>query len=310
MAIVVERATNPALERVQAKRRLLRFRQLGLSVVLMVVTIGYAAFTDSDGFKPSYEVPIFLVAAGTLAMMFVQVVLDLGTGPMSWVESYRHALAVVDQYAARQEQVLAEEPESGEDLDKFDREQTALWQPANFAYVTRSTIDRISAEIDAQGSRATVNLSIALAVASVGLAILGWLAFDAAGFATSSLRPAASTTLLMLAFASKVALALTANVFAFFFLSTYRRNLNEIRYFHNELTNIQSRVLALYVAKDHGATDAMSEALRSLTITERNLVLKPGETTTDLSLKSIDREEVRDLSQAVLKLTDLIRAGK
>lgn len=310
MAIVVERATNPALERVQAKRRLMRFRQLGVSIVLTVVAIGYAAFTENDGFKPNYDVPVVLIGLGALTMTFVQVVLDLGSWPTSWVQAYRQALAVVDQNAARQQQILAEEPESGEDLDKFEREQTDLWQPSNFAHVTRSTIDRISTEIDAQGSRATVNLSIALAVASVGLAILGWLAFEAAGFVASSPQLDGSTTLLVLAFASKVALALTANVFAFFFLSTYRRNLNEIRYFHNELTNIQSRVLALYVAKEHGAADALSEALRSLTATERNFVLKAGETTADLSVKDIDREEVRDLSQAVLKLTDLVKAER
>lgn len=310
MAIVIERATNPSLERVQAKRRLMRFRQFGLSVVLTVVALAYAAFSDSDGFRTNYDAPVVLAAAGLLVMMFVQVVLDLGTWPSSWVEAYRQAIGVVDQHAAREQQIDAEDSETDEDLDSFEREQTKLWQPTNFAYVTRSTIDRLSTEIDAQGSRATVNLSIALAVASVGLVILGWLAFEAAAFADSSTQSYASTTLLVLAFASKIALALTANVFAFFFLATYRRNLNEIRYFHNELTNIQSRILALYVAKEHGVTDALSEALRSLTTTERNLVLKAGETTTDLFLKSIDREEVRELSQAVLKLTDLVKAGK
>jgi hypothetical protein len=46
-------------------------------------------------------------------------------------------------------------------------------------------------------------------------------------------------------------------VFAYFFLRLYRYILFEIKYFHNELTNIEQKCLALDVALEADNSDAI-----------------------------------------------------
>lgn len=112
------------------------------------------------------------------------------------------------------------------------------------------------------------------------------------------------------AFLAKLALSVSANVFAFFFLATYRRNLSEIRYFHNELTNIQTRTLAVYVAAEKMLDKPLADALKALSATERNFVLKKGETTADLTVKGMDKEEVGALTAALTEFMKSVKNGK
>lgn len=112
------------------------------------------------------------------------------------------------------------------------------------------------------------------------------------------------------AFLAKLALSVSSNVFAFFFLSTYRRNLSEIRYFHNELTNIQTRTLAVYVAAEKLLEKPLADALKTLSTTERNFVLKKGETTTDLSVKGMDKDELGALTAALTDFLQSMKNGK
>lgn len=98
-------------------------------------------------------------------------------------------------------------------------------------------------------------------------------------------------------FASRIATSFTASVFAFFFLSTYRRNLSEIRYFHNEMTNIESKLLAFRMFNERQPSDqkqadaAYISILEGFSETERNFLLKKGETTTDISHRELDLRE-------------------
>jgi hypothetical protein len=102
---------------------------------------------------------------------------------------------------------------------------------------------------------------------------------------------------------SRISVSLTASVFAFFFLSTYRRNLSEIRYFHNELTNFQARMLAISECATEGDfLAARYEILKLLASTERNFILKKNETTTDLAVKDLDRIEANSLLDTIKAL--------
>ena len=163
-------------------------------------------------------------------------------------------------------------------------------------------IKRLNDEVRAQGQRANANLGIGVMAALVGLSFLGWLAVTTAPGATAAgaARQAAAATaveprLIMMfywgSFLAKVTLSITANVLAFFFLSTYRRNLSEVRYFQNELTNVQLQVAALLNAATHGFDATQKKILLSLAQTERNFVLRKGETTADIAVKTLDKEE-------------------
>ncbi|QDH72090.1 hypothetical protein [Brevundimonas sp. M20] len=161
---------------------------------------------------------------------------------------------------------------------------------------------RLDLEIQNQDRKANLNLIIGGGGALLALAILVISVF---------LPPRAADPAMFWAVAgARAFLSLTASVFAFFFLSTYRRNLSESRYFHNELTNVEAKLLAIQLysevklAKPDRGDATMLEMLKGLASTERNFILRKGETTTDLHQKDIDRQEHSVLLAALSALTD------
>ena len=96
-------------------------------------------------------------------------------------------------------------------------------------------------------------------------------------------------------------------LFAFFFLNLYRVSLSEIKYFQNELTNIESRILAMDAALFLDDSKALGEIATALSRTERNFVLKKGESTVQLEQDKVDAESMnthlQSISSALAKLS-------
>lgn len=165
---------------------------------------------------------------------------------------------------------------------------------------------RLQAEVEAQGRKASTNLAVGGVLALIGAGFLAWLAFEAS---RASLVPGATPPTPMLywgALLSKVALSTTANIFAFFFLATYRRNLTEVKYFQNELTNVESRAIATAIALDRDGAE-IEKVIGSLLNVERNFILKRGETTADLTIKSLDQTEIQTLVALIAQNLDANR---
>jgi len=64
---------------------------------------------------------------------------------------------------------------------------------------------------------------------------------------------------------------------AFFFFNMYRSILNDIKYYQNELTNIELKLFALKFSKDQDNGLGIEQVLNALANTERNFILKKGE---------------------------------
>jgi hypothetical protein len=167
---------------------------------------------------------------------------------------------------------------------------------------------RLRSEIRDQERKATTNLAMGLLTALLGIAFLGWLAYDTSHvFRTArDLAPAGAMNPMAYwgQFAAKAALSISANLFSLFFLSTYRRTLTEIRYFQNELTNAEAHLVALFFSEDWGYADTQKQLLLRLSEEERNVLLRRGESTADLELKRLDADEAAAAMALAAKIAD------
>jgi len=187
-------------------------------------------------------------------------------------------------------EVFLDEPD---DPDRSDspKPHSSIAAPAKTPSETISAdiSTRLEAEIENQDRKANLNLILGGTGAVVSTGILAVSVFmpphlvDARAF--------------WFVAGARSLLSLSASVFAFFFLSTYRRNLTEGRYFQNELTNFQSRLLAVRLHQEMSLVKAdrgdepLLAMLGLLAATERNFILRKGETTTDLLQKDFDRQD-------------------
>lgn len=142
---------------------------------------------------------------------------------------------------------------------------------------------RLSQEVQDLAKRGNVNLILGMFTTLVGLGVLGYAVFNPPS--------RASVTELTFYFAPRVSLVLLIEIFAYFFLKLYKQSLAEIKYFQNEVTNIESKHVALQVAMRSEDQSLRSKVVEALLSTERNFILLKDQTTVDLERDRMLKEQ-------------------
>ena len=160
---------------------------------------------------------------------------------------------------------------------------------------------RLLSEVAALGRRGTANLVFGVLTTVAALGILSNLALNTIGpEAYRLVVPNGQLDLgvLTLMFVPKLSLAIFVQVFSLFFLRLYKAGFAEIKYFQNELTNLEVKYLGVVSAVLADDKEAVREASKSLLAVERNHVLSKGQTTIELEKYKIESRS----SSEVLKL--------
>lgn len=160
------------------------------------------------------------------------------------------------------------------------------------------TLNRIYTEIDALGRRGALNLVIGILTASTGVTILGILVLGKGSTPSTVLE-------FTMTFLPRLSLVVILELFSYFFLRLYKAGLDEIKYFQNEATNIELKVLALEVSLDKSDQVMVSESIKCLLATERNAILPEGVSTKEIkALEALDK----NFSLTPKALVELVQA--
>lgn len=171
---------------------------------------------------------------------------------------------------------------------------------------SRSSMHRLYREISDLRLRANINLIIGMLITSAGLYLL-WSTVSLID-ASDLLKHLASEgsdsndkffKSLILPIVPRILLVIFIEVFAYFFLRLYKAGLSEIKYFQNELTNIESKVTAVEFSYMSDNQDSLRFAIEALSKTERNFVLERGQTTVELEQAKSESELTRTLIKSI-----------
>jgi hypothetical protein len=143
--------------------------------------------------------------------------------------------------------------------------------------------ERLLEEVEDLGRRANTSLVIGGMATAVSVLILGALAY---------LAPSRYEDWLQFAehFGPRMSVAVFVQIFAYFFLRLYRHSIFEIKYFQNEITTIESRMIALEAGVASGDKATMKHMCAELIKTERNFILRKGETTISLRKDELEQQ--------------------
>lgn len=100
----------------------------------------------------------------------------------------------------------------------------------------------------------------------------------------------------------KISFIILIEIFSFFFLKLYKQNLEDIKYHNNELTNLDSKIIALKASIFIDEKDSIKKVITALGNTERNFILKKGETTVELEKARDNRASFSDAVSSITKL--------
>ncbi|WJD67820.1 hypothetical protein QQ994_14355 [Pseudomonas asiatica] len=142
---------------------------------------------------------------------------------------------------------------------------------------------RLLAEIDSLGRRGSINLGIGAATTLLGLIVLSVTVFY---------EPYKATDLIGLIshYLPRLSLIVLIEVFAYFFLSLYKAGLSEIKYFQNELTNVEARHIAVQASLGTADNAMLKVIVAQLSGTERNHILAKDQTTVEIEKAKLESE--------------------
>ena len=202
--------------------------------------------------------------------------------------------ALTDEIKTKSYQKVVDEiksqiPKSEEQIKRTE-EQLRRVRIANNVF--ESSKRRLDSEIEKLEKRGRLNLTIGVFVTVIGLVMLGviLLAFD---------TPTNDVSVLLAKYLPRIAFVVLIEIFALFFLKLYRNSLTDIKFYQNEITNIESKFTGLRICMSLDEKDVSEKILDSLLNTERNFILEKGQSTIDLKKAKYEKDLISEIVKAV-----------
>lgn len=146
-----------------------------------------------------------------------------------------------------------------------------------------SSENRITRELFGLKVRSNWNLAIGSTISVIALIVLG-VFINSENFNDSDYLK------VLVHFLPRLSLVLFIESFALFFLRLYKLELLSMKYYHNELTNIESKKIATIISVRHCEKDKIWETVNCLLKVERNIVLRKKDTTLELETQKLENE--------------------
>ena len=157
--------------------------------------------------------------------------------------------------------------------------------------------ERIKDELRSNSKRATTNLIIGSVIGLVGIFILVWFVFD---LFTGNMNSGRDQLIRSLeTFGARLCIVFLIELFSYFFLKLYKDCIERTRYYQNELTNIESKKIAILSSVILKDTEHSKAIIESMLCVERNFIIPKDCTTLEL-------EKIRSKSKMEFNIIDAI----
>ena len=171
----------------------------------------------------------------------------------------------------------------------------AVFTPLDFIF--NGAIDNLQKNASKTRSYAVVNLFIGIVISGFAITLLVYSALY---------MPSAGEEDLWVYLSSRLAVSLSAQLLALFFLKLYKNNLSELKYIQNEVTNFEAKKIAVMLSYDFSEKNKMS-VVSNLMSTERNYILDKDKSTAHLEQLKLENSD----SNSYLKVIEgLIASSK
>lgn len=149
--------------------------------------------------------------------------------------------------------------------------------------ISHAFVRRIRNEIKYLNKKANMNLTIGVITTAISIAFLISMIFLTP---IEELANAKGNELVKFSYTylPRLTLVVFVELFSFYFLKLYRGNLNDIKYYHNEISDITFKILALKTAlmKEEN-NEYLKTVVEEFLNSNHNKVLEQGQTTVELS---------------------------
>lgn len=171
--------------------------------------------------------------------------------------------------------------------DSLKKDIASLNKTSSIQEIHKSMVYRLEDEIENLNRRGGVNLGIGSTIAIAGMLILAYFVYNSQ-FSVKNVDS-------FFNFVPKFSFVFVVELFAYFFLRLYKNGFEEIKYYQNEITNIEMKVMSIRYMQGTQNDDVMKELSLHLMRTERNFILEKGQST-----YSLEKDKIKELSDSKL----------
>jgi len=97
-------------------------------------------------------------------------------------------------------------------------------------------------------------------------------------------------------------------IFAVYYLKLYRNIMENIKYYQNEITNIEMKALSFYTAEKGDCSESFKNLSVELSKTERNFVIDKNKTTIDLERNKQDSTHLKSTAEGIAKIVSSVKS--
>ncbi|EPM4854011.1 hypothetical protein ACTIRA_004609 [Vibrio parahaemolyticus] len=175
----------------------------------------------------------------------------------------------------------------------------------------RSFTNRINTEIEQLSRRANLYITFGSLITIAAGVILFYVVNDITQLvsirADTNSNAISSTDWFSLI--SRFSIVIFVEIFAFFYLRLYKEMMINIKYYQNEITNIEMKMLAIHTIDQQSLTnsEATNSIINSLANCERNFVIDKGKTTIDIERTKVENSFTNSVFNNIHKLTKSIK---
>jgi hypothetical protein len=169
------------------------------------------------------------------------------------------------------------------------------------AYIFLHELSEVDSNIRRQIKRlvynSNLNLIIGILINSVGIIILFFSVYNLTDFTKSNIIPY---------FIPRISIVIFMQIFSFFFLKLYKECLSDIKFFENEITNLNFKITALKVALDRNDTEIINQLILNYSKIDRNSTLKKVNENRKNEISESQSESQQYINKILDKVIELI----
>lgn len=175
------------------------------------------------------------------------------------------------------------------------------WLESEIDYSIRATTIRLKEEISTLKLRSNLNLVIGMILCFSGIIALYVFLQKNVGMYVLAYKDH-NINEIVLTLLPNAFFVLLIEIFSYFFLNLYKKSIEEIKFYQNELTNLESKFLALKTAKITNNHKLQCLILEEIVKTERNFILEQGQSTIEIEKEKISSTNSSNVIKAATEL--------
>lgn len=184
----------------------------------------------------------------------------------------------------------------GVSLDEiFQGRENEIWERFNqeqFGACVDQIRDNMESYRDANRQQYARNLAAGLGLSAFAVFVALYLVINRPDIELN--QPSIAIIQLLISYVPYITVIIVVEVLAFFFLKLYRQNVEVERYIRNEISSLNAKLAAIFVAVRSEDEAFRQNLISQLFTVERNQVLENGATTIEIEKAKLDVETFKD----------------